>query len=184
MESQAVTCSSVLKKAGDYSWPAPTYSWPVTPVLGFSCGRQFSLIFLNFVNQIMTYQVNRLYLVVQYTLKATFQGQCRVKAELLHSTSIIAWSTGSRNPLCAVSDVPVKYQVYVTAFQVILGGPNEVEYVVINDANCGTMHSPQHGTSIDDDSIRYSLDLTCLSDLEFRLQNCLRLGTHISTLSK
>ena len=24
MESQPVTCSSVSKKAGDYSWPAPT----------------------------------------------------------------------------------------------------------------------------------------------------------------
>ena len=42
------------------------------------------------VNQIMTYQINKLYLVVQYVESHVLGGQCRVKAELVLSTSTIA----------------------------------------------------------------------------------------------
>ena len=52
---------------------------------------------------------------------------------------------GSRHLLCAVSDV--RYQVYVTAFQVIFDGPREVYYAVFNSVACGPMHGTQHGTS-------------------------------------
>ena len=60
---------------------------------------------------------------MEYVGSHVLSEQCRVKAVLLVSTSIIACSTGSRHLLCTVSDVPVKYQVDVTAFQVILIGP-------------------------------------------------------------
>ena len=42
------------------------------------------------VNQIMTYKINKLYLVVQYVDSHVLGGQCRVKAELMLSTSTIA----------------------------------------------------------------------------------------------
>ena len=113
----------------------------LVPVFVLSCGHQFSLIVLNVVNHIMTCQISQLYLAVHYVESHVLGGQCSVKAELVLSTSIIVWSTGSRHLLYTVSDVPVKYQVYVTAFQVILDGPNEVDYVVIDDATCGPLHS-------------------------------------------
>ena len=50
-------------------------------------------------------------------------GHGGVKAELMVSTSTITCSTGYRHLLCTVSDVPFKYQVDVSAFQVILIGP-------------------------------------------------------------
>ena len=54
----------------------------------------------------MTRQTNQLYLVVHYVESHVLAGQCRVKVALMLSTSIIAWSTGSRYLLCTVSDVP------------------------------------------------------------------------------
>ena len=42
------------------------------------------------VNQIMTYKINKLYLVVHYVECHVLGGQCCVKAELMLSTSIIA----------------------------------------------------------------------------------------------
>ena len=42
------------------------------------------------VNQIMTYKINKLYLVVLYVESHVLGGQCCVKAELMLSTSIIA----------------------------------------------------------------------------------------------
>ena len=104
------------------------------------------------------------------------------KAELILSTSIIAWSIESRHLLCAVSDVPVKYLVFDIAFQVIIPAPHAVDYVVFNGVTCGPMHCPQHDISIDDDCIRYSLDPTSFFNLEFRIQDCLRLITHSTTL--
>ena len=58
------------------------------------------------VNQIMTYQINQLCLVVHYVESHVLGGQCCVKTELILLTSIIACSTGSRHLLCTVSDVP------------------------------------------------------------------------------
>ena len=42
------------------------------------------------VNQIMTYQINQLILVVHYVESHLLGGQCCVKTELILSTSIIA----------------------------------------------------------------------------------------------
>ena len=42
------------------------------------------------VNQIITYTINKLYLVVHYVESHVLCGQCCVKAELMLSTSIIA----------------------------------------------------------------------------------------------
>ena len=72
--------------------------------------------------------------------------------QLLQYRAFITLSVGT--PL------PVKYQIDVTAFQVILDGPHEDDYVVFNGATCGRTHTPQHDTSIDDDSICYSVDPT------------------------
>ena len=107
----------------------------------------------------MTSRINQWYLGVHCVESHFLGGQCCVKglkAELMLSTSNIVWSTGSHHLLCVVSYVAVKYKVYLTAFQVILDGPHEVDYVVCNGASCERMQSTQHGTSIDDDSIRYS----------------------------
>ena len=82
--------------------------------------------------------------------------------------------------LCAVSDVPVKYLVFDIAFHVIIPALHAVD--VFNGVTCGPMHCPQHDISIDDDCIRYSWDPTSFFNLEFRIQDCLRLITHSTTL--
>ena len=55
-----------------------------------SCDDQFGLIVMNVVYQIITYQINQLHLVVHYCENHFLGGQCRVKAELMLSTSIVA----------------------------------------------------------------------------------------------
>ena len=56
----------------------------------FSCDHEFGLIVLIVINQIMTYQINQLYLVVHYVESHVLGRQRRVKAELILSTSIVA----------------------------------------------------------------------------------------------
>ena len=115
--------------------------------------------------------------------KAISFGESRcAKAELILSTSIIAWSIETRHLLCPVSDVPVKYLVFGIAFQVIIHAPHAVDYVVFNGVTCGPLHCAQHDTSTDDGTIRYCLNPTWLFNLEFRIQDCLRLITHSTTL--
>ena len=84
------------------------------------------------VNQIMTYQIHQLYLVVHYAESHVLGGQCCVKTELMLSTSIIAWSTGSRHLLC--TPTYLKYQADVRALYVIFDGIHEVDHVVLNGA--------------------------------------------------
>ena len=54
-----------------------------------SCDDQFGLIVMNVVYQIITYQINQLHLV-HYGENHFLGGQCRVKAELMLSTNIVA----------------------------------------------------------------------------------------------
>ena len=42
----------------------------------------------------------------------------------------------------------------------IFDGIHEVDHIGFNGATRGSMHGSQNGTSIDDDSIRHSLDPT------------------------
>ena len=102
----------------------------------------------------MTHQTNQLYLVVHYV-----ESHVRSGWTVLCESCVDAFDWISSSALYCFRRT-FKYQVDVRAFQMILDDIHEVHHVGHKGTTREPMHGSQHGTSIDDDSIRYSVDPT------------------------